>query len=219
MQTITAGVVNLVPEGLILLISLTAAVSAFKVAQRGVLAQQLNAIESLASVDIVCTDKTGTLTEPKLRVVGLVAAAGTDERSLAHELASYAVSSPSRNLTLEAIADAALADVDRRAVVDQVPFSSRWRWSALDLGDDRLVLGAPERFAERDPALAKRAREEASTGRRVLALGRTQKPLHPTARTRVPRRRAGRSGWLCLPSGCARARPRPSLSSPPRRST
>jgi cation-transporting ATPase E len=63
-------------------------------------------------------------------------------------------------------------------VVDQVPFSSRWRWSALDLDDDRLVLGAPERFAERDPALAKRARDEASTGRRVLALGRTRKPLH-----------------------------------------
>jgi cation-transporting P-type ATPase E len=184
-QAITAGVVNLVPEGLILLISLTAAVSAFKVAQRGVLAQQLNAIESLASVDIVCTDKTGTLTEPKLRVVGLVAAAGTDERSLAHELATYAASSPSRNLTLEAIADAALADVDRRAVVDQVPFSSRRRWSALDLDDDRLVLGAPERFAESDPDLAKRAGQEASTGRRVLALGRTQKPL-PHERTDPP---------------------------------
>ena len=69
-QTLTAGIVNLVPEGLILLISVTAAVSAFKIAQRGVLAQQLNAIESLASVDVVCTDKTGTLTEPTLRVVG-----------------------------------------------------------------------------------------------------------------------------------------------------
>jgi cation-transporting ATPase E len=66
-QVVTAGIVNLVPEGLILLISVTAAVSAFKMAQRGVLAQQLNAIESLASVDIVCTDKTGTLTEPTLR--------------------------------------------------------------------------------------------------------------------------------------------------------
>jgi cation-transporting ATPase E len=176
-QAITAGVVNLVPEGLILLISLTAAVSAFKVAQRGVLAQQLNAIESLASVDVVCTDKTGTLTEPKLRVVGLVAASGTDECSLARELATYAASSPSRNLTLEAIADAALADVDQRTVVDQVPFSSRRRWSALDLGDDRLVLGAPERFADSDPDLAERAREEARTGRRVLALGRTPNPL------------------------------------------
>ena len=61
-----AGIVNPVPEGLILLISVMAAVSAFKLAQRGVLAQQLNAIESLASVDTLCTDKTSTLTEPKL---------------------------------------------------------------------------------------------------------------------------------------------------------
>jgi P-type E1-E2 ATPase len=176
-QTITAGVVNVVPEGLILLISITAAVSAFKMAQRGVLAQQLNAIESLASVDIVCTDKTGTLTEPKLRVVGLVPAAGTDQPSLADELATYAASSPSRNPTLEAIADARLADVSPRSVIGQVPFSSRWRWSALDLGGERLVLGAPERFADHDSELAEKASQEASAGRRVLALGRTEAPL------------------------------------------
>jgi magnesium-transporting ATPase (P-type) len=98
-QAITAGIVNLVPEGLILLISVTAAVSAFKLAKRGVLAQQLNAIESLASVDIVCTDKTGTLTEPTLRVIGVLPAPGEDETSVARELTSYATSAPSRNLT------------------------------------------------------------------------------------------------------------------------
>jgi magnesium-transporting ATPase (P-type) len=59
----------------------------------------------------------------------------------------------------------------------QVPFSSRRRWSALDLGGDRLVLGAPERFADRDPQLARQASEEAGAGRRVLALGQTQTPL------------------------------------------
>src|SRR5262249_60320325 len=97
-QAITAGVVNLVPEGLILLISVTAAVSAFKVAQRGVLAQQLNAIESLASVDIVCTDKTGTLTEPTLRVVGLEPVGGVEEETLARALATDATSAPAPNL-------------------------------------------------------------------------------------------------------------------------
>ena len=176
-QLLTAGVVNLVPEGLILLISLTAAASALKVARRGVLAQQLNAVESLASVDVVCTDKTGTLTEPTLRLVGLVPAGGVDERTLARELATYAASSPSLNATLQAIADAGLAGVDERRVVGQVPFSSRRRWSALDLGDQRLVLGAPERFASVDPTLVERARREASGGRRVLALGRFEAPL------------------------------------------
>jgi magnesium-transporting ATPase (P-type) len=162
---------------LILLISLTAAVSAFKMAQRGVLAQQLNAIESLASVDIVCTDKTGTLTEPTLRVVALLPAGGTDKQTLATDLASYAASAPSRNSTLEAVLGADLADVAPAPVVAQVPFSSRRRWSALDLGDRKLVLGAPERFADADPALAKQARQEAGAGRRVLAIARTDEPL------------------------------------------
>ena len=178
-EALTAGIVNLVPEGLILLISLTAAVSAFKIAQRGVLAQQLNAVESLASVDVVCTDKTGTLTEPTLRVVSLVPAGGVDEETLAVALAGYAVGSQSRNATLQAIADAGLAVVDEPRVVGQVPFSSRRRWSALDLGDIRLVLGAPERFAIADSALVEQARTEAAGGRRVLALGRSEAPLPP----------------------------------------
>jgi cation-transporting P-type ATPase E len=176
-QAITAGIVNLVPEGLILLISVTAAVSAFKVARRGVLAQQLNAIESLASVDVLCTDKTGTLTEPTPRVVAVLPAEGTDEAVLAQELATYAASAPSPNLTLEAIKDAGLADVSKRPVVGQVPFSSRRRWSALDFGEERLILGAPERFTPADPTLKAQAREEAGSGRRVLALGRSQAPL------------------------------------------
>jgi len=184
-QAMTAGIVNLVPEGLILLISLTAAVSAFKMAQRSVLAQQLNAIESLASVDVVLTDKTGTLTEPSLRVVGLVPADGTDEATLARELARYAASATLRNATLEAIAEAELAEAGGGPVVAQVPFSSRRRWSALDLGDERLVLGAPERFADSEAALDGRAREEAGAGRRVLALGRTESPL-PSAGPNPP---------------------------------
>ncbi|HEX3318227.1 MAG TPA: HAD-IC family P-type ATPase, partial [Solirubrobacteraceae bacterium] len=164
-QALTAGLVNLVPEGLILLISLTAAVSAFKIAQRGVLAQQLNAVESLASVDLVLTDKTGTLTEPTLRVVGLVPARGADEAGLAAALSSYAASAPSRNLTLEAIGKAGLADARARAVHAQVPFSSRRRWSGLDLGDERLVLGAPERFAGIAFDVTERKRAESRVAR------------------------------------------------------
>jgi cation-transporting ATPase E len=176
-QAITAGLVNLVPEGLILLISVTAAVSAFKIARRGVLAQQLNAVESLASVDLVLTDKTGTLTEPTPRVLTLVPADGTDEQTLAQDLALFAASSPSRNLTLEAINDAELAHVDSATVLAQVPFSSRRRWSALDLDGTRLFLGAPERFTNADPQLKTTAGEQASAGRRVLALGRSDRPL------------------------------------------
>ncbi|HVX33399.1 MAG TPA: HAD-IC family P-type ATPase, partial [Solirubrobacterales bacterium] len=144
-ETLTAGIVNIVPEGLILLVSLTAAVTAAKMARHGILAQQLNAIESLASVSVMCTDKTGTLTEASLRVVELIPAPGVGDAELAGALGAYAASAPARNSTLEAIHAAGLGDgVAAVAPTAVVPFSSRRRWSALELDGRRLVLGAPE---------------------------------------------------------------------------
>ena len=160
--TSVAAVVTLVPEGLILLASLTYAVAALRMARRGALAQQLNAIESLASVDVVCLDKTGTLTEPALRVVGLVG-----PPPLAEALARYAASSTVRNATIEAIADAYPAEP--APVDEQVPFSSRRRFSAQRIGGVGYVLGAPEHF---DLAgIARDVDRAAAEGRRVLAFG------------------------------------------------
>ena len=171
-ETMTAAVVNIVPEGLILLVSLTAAVSAAKMARRGILSQQLNAIESLASVSILCTDKTGTLTEASLRVVELVPNDGMDEDELARSFGRYAASMPSRNGTLEAIHSAGLGGAGEEQPTAQVPFSSRRRWGALEIAGDRFALGAPEALLAdgRDPALLAEATEHASEGRRVLAI-------------------------------------------------
>ena len=105
-DTAVAGMVTLVPEGLVLLVSVTYAAAALRMARAGALAQQLNAIESLASVDTICIDKTGTLTEPRLRVVALTPAEGVSEQELAGELGRFAASSQSRNLTLDALAEA-----------------------------------------------------------------------------------------------------------------
>ena len=160
--TSVAAVVTLVPEGLILLASLTYAVAALRMARRGALVQQLNAIESLASVDVVCLDKTGTLTEPALRVAGLV---GPD--SLGAELGRYAASVTTRNATLEAIAAAYPAEP--APVEEQVPFSSRLRFGALRIGGVGYVLGAPEHFEL--GGLVLEAERAAGEGRRVLAFG------------------------------------------------
>ncbi|MDO8209307.1 HAD-IC family P-type ATPase [Conexibacter sp. CPCC 206217] len=201
-ETLTAAVVNIVPEGLILLVSLTMAVSAAKMARRGVLAQQLNAIESLASVSVMCTDKTGTLTEAALRVVETLPGDGCSEDELRAALGRFAASAPSRNGTLDAVNDARLAGDD--AAVEptaQVPFSSRRRWSALELDGVRYVLGAPEALlagggggvggavaggdgasaADGAAALRELATTHASTGRRVLALVAADGPLPPAA--------------------------------------
>jgi cation-transporting ATPase E len=171
--TTVAAVVTLVPEGLILLTSLTYAVAGVRMARRGVLAQQLNAIESLASVDAICLDKTGTLTDARLQVETLVPAPDVDEGELAHELGRYAASAPAANATLHAIADHCTGvPEDPRATV---PFSSRRRWSAITFGSTTYVLGAPELFPPGN--LQTLAEHEARSGRRVVAFGVADGPV------------------------------------------
>lgn len=174
--TATAGVVSLVPEGLVLLVSLTFAVGAVRMARRGVLAQQLNAIESLASADIICMDKTGTLTEAQLRVVELLPAAGVAEEQLAEAIGAYAASDPAPNGTLRAIGEG--LPEPPRAVTGQVAFSSRRRWSGLAFDGAAYVLGAPEVVA--GPELGAVAAERQRAGRRVVALASTNGGFAPT---------------------------------------
>ncbi len=137
-------------------------------ARRGALAQQLNAIESLASVDVVCLDKTGTLTEPALRVVELVGPPCA-RRS---ELGRYAASSAVRNATIEAIADAYPAEP--APVEEQMPFSSRRRFSAQRIGGVGYVLGAPEHFDL--AALAAQADRAAARGAARARLRHVRRP-------------------------------------------
>jgi cation-transporting ATPase E len=164
--TAVAAVVTLVPEGLILLTSLTFAVAALRMARRGALVQQLNALESLASVDTVCLDKTGTLTEPEPHVLDLIPAPGVTRAALERALGRYGACAQSRTSTLEAIARAFPAAAARPLA--EVPFSSARRWSALQLDEGSYALGAPELFPL--GPLAGPAEEEARRGRRVVAI-------------------------------------------------
>jgi magnesium-transporting ATPase (P-type) len=164
-----AATVSLVPEGLILLASMTYAVAALRMARRGALAQQLNAIESLASAEVVCIDKTGTLTEASAQVVDVAPAGGVATEDLARALGRYAAASRAPNATLAAIREAYRGEGEPEEPRAQVPFSSRRRWSALELSDRTYVLGAPELFPL--GPLRGRAEEEAAAGRRVVALG------------------------------------------------
>ncbi|MDH5333145.1 MAG: HAD-IC family P-type ATPase [Thermoleophilia bacterium] len=172
-DTAVAGMVTLIPEGLVLLVSVTFAAAAVRLARRGALAQQLNAIESLASVDTLCFDKTGTLTEAGLRLVSVVPVNGVGSERLTDALGTFAASSPTHNGTLEAIA----ASCPARALPaeETVPFASRRRWSGLKLGADRYVLGSPELFPLAGHAGA--AQAEQAGGRRVLAFGTAAGPF------------------------------------------
>ncbi len=172
-DTAVAGMVTLIPEGLVLLLSVTYAAAALRMARAGALSQQLNAIESLASVDTVCLDKTGTLTRPGLRVVALLPAPGTSEPELGESLGRFAASFEVRNATLAALAR--VVPEQAEGADELIPFLSRRRWSGSRIGGTRYVLGAPELFPLGDLAGPAAAQQDA--GRRVIAFGVTSAPF------------------------------------------
>jgi magnesium-transporting ATPase (P-type) len=184
-ETATAGLVTLIPEGLVLLMSVTFAVAAVRLARRDTLIQQMSATESLASVDTICVDKTGTLTEGKLRLAAVEFAEDVDPAVGAAVLGRFAASAGNRNQTLETIAERYPADPGQ--VAAEVPFSSEWKWSGISLagngaGAGTFVLGAPDILEEAGalalaPGLAAKLAEETAAGRRVVAFGQSGEAL------------------------------------------
>ena len=190
-QTSTAGLITLIPEGLVLLMSVTLAVAAVRLARMNTLVQQMAATESLAAVDTVCIDKTGTLTDGSLELIS-VEVADASEPALAHRaLASFAASAGERNRTLQAIADNYPGAPER--VEAEIPFSSDWKWSGLTVngrgpGRRSYVLGAPDVLIqsgalELSPELRRTLEVESAAGRRVVAFGEaaTALPADPSS--------------------------------------
>ena len=174
-----AGVVTMIPEGLVLLTSIAMAVSVIRLAQKKVLVQDMPAVEVLARVDTICVDKTGTLTEPGMRVRDVVPI-GAAVPELDAVLGAMGASEDSPNPTLAAIAEHYPSP--GWAVTASVPFSSARKWSAASFdGHGTWLLGAPEILAagdrrrapaggreggRRSPGAAARAVGRAAVGRR-----------------------------------------------------
>ncbi len=179
-QTATAGLVTLIPEGLVLLMSVTFAVAAVRLARKNTLIQQMSATESLAAVDTICVDKTGTLTDGELRLMGIEVADGVDPEAAQAALGQFAASAGDRNRTLATIAARFPAKPAR--VGGEVPFSSAWKWSGLRIGRSSYVLGAPDVLGRAGaltlpPGLAHKLEEETAAGRRVVAFGESNEAL------------------------------------------
>ncbi|HEU5302753.1 MAG TPA: HAD-IC family P-type ATPase [Acidimicrobiia bacterium] len=171
-----AGVVGMVPEGLVLLTSLAFGIATVTLARRNVLVQELPAVEGLARVDVVCLDKTGTLTEGDVAFDDLELLSGSVED--ARDALGALADDENRNATLAAIGAACPPPGwDRQ---EAVPFSSARKWSAAQFdGHGSWVVGAPEMaLADRpDDPSRRRADELASEGRRVLLLARSDAAL------------------------------------------
>ncbi len=165
-----AGTVAMVPEGLVLLTSIAFSVAVVRLARRRVLVQELPAVEGLARVDVLCIDKTGTLTEGKLtldRVERL-----DDDLDPEPVLAALAAADPAPNATLRAIGDG-LAASDGWTVEDAVPFSSARKWSAASfVGRGAWLLGAPDVLTD-DPGTLAKVSAHSDAGSRVVLLARS----------------------------------------------
>ena len=147
-----AVIAGLVPSGLYLSITLAYALGAVRMIGQEVLIQQANAVESLSNVNILCLDKTGTLTTNQIHLHRLEAIEGS-ETELREILGDYVVNSTANNKTSEAIA--AICPGQKCRVSAEIPFSSTRKWSAIAFEDSRrsgtYLLGAPEMLSDRVP--------------------------------------------------------------------
>jgi len=175
--SLVSAVVGMVPEGLVLLTSLAFGIAAVTLARRKVLVQELPAVEGLARVDVVCLDKTGTLTEGDVAFDRLELLDGADDAVVGAALSALA-DDANANATLAAIG-AAFPPADGWTRTATVPFSSARKWSAAAFtGQGSWIIGAPEMVCpDADVPARVRADALAAEGRRVLLLARSDAAL------------------------------------------
>ncbi|MFJ3585924.1 HAD-IC family P-type ATPase [Streptomyces sp. NPDC090127] len=175
------GIVPMIPEGLVLLTSVAFAIGVIRLGRKQCLVQELPAIEGLARVDVVCLDKTGTLTEGGMDVTELRPLNGSDETYVRKVLGALGASDPRPNASLQAIIDA-YPDAEGWRCTEALPFSSARKYSGAAFGEgdgdtSSWLLGAPDVLLRTgDPVLAEidHLNEQ---GLRVLLLARTTREL------------------------------------------
>lgn len=169
-----AIITGLVPTGMFAMVIIAYSLGALRIARQGALVQQTNAVESLSNIDILCTDKTGTLTTNQIRYEDAIPFSG-DKATLERAVATFSSSASSTNKTSEAIVEA--LGERKTPVVEEVAFSSARKWSALSFSEEHMtgafVLGAPEVLQPHLTTtldLALHLDEYVSAGMRVLLL-------------------------------------------------
>ncbi len=169
--TSVAAMIGMIPEGLILLISVALTVGVVKLGRRNTLVQELYGIETLARADVLCLDKTGTITTGRMTVQSLVPVSGTED-TLKAALSRFLSADEEHSGTLEALR-AAVARIAPEKPLAVLPFSSERKKSAVSFADGTtLILGAPT-FVLNDTLLSphrSRLDAYANQGLRVLVL-------------------------------------------------
>ncbi|MBF6496410.1 cation-translocating P-type ATPase [Nocardia cyriacigeorgica] len=172
-----AALVPMVPEGLVLMTSIAFAVGVVRLGRRKCLVQELPAIEGLARVDVVCADKTGTLTENGMRLADLALLDGGDDAEIRRALAAMAGDDPRPNASVQAIAEA-LPERPDWTYTAVAPFSSAKKWSGFSYGEHgNWLLGAPDVLLDPGSEDARTAEELGSSGLRILLLATSDRAV------------------------------------------
>lgn len=170
-----ASMLGMIPEGLILLTSVSLAAGVVALGRRNALVNELFGIETLARTDVVCMDKTGTLTSGEMVLDRTLALNGVPPEEIAAYMAALLRASADETPTVRALAEAFPAS-NAPEIAQAVPFSSARKWSAAQAeGLGSVVLGAPERLLKGEAL--KQAQALAAQGLRVLALLCAPAPL------------------------------------------
>lgn len=177
--SMVAAVLGMIPEGLYLLTTVALALSTIRLAKKQVLLHDMKSIETLARVDVLCVDKTGTITEPGMQVTELVISgrcgdAEMDKRAFAHLLADYSAVIEDNNATMEAIrAYVAKNEIEKgsRTLLKTQPFTSANKYSKMSFVEGDYMLGAPEFIMkDRYEEISGEIEEYQSKGYRVLLM-------------------------------------------------
>ncbi|MGZ4793398.1 MAG: HAD-IC family P-type ATPase [Ilumatobacteraceae bacterium] len=183
-----AGLIGMVPEGLVLLTSVAFAAGVVRLARQRCLVQELPAIEVLARVDVLCVDKTGTITEGSLALAEVEPLAGADRAAVDASLAALAQLDPDPNPTARAL-QRAYSEPSTWSMTGRVPFSSARKWSGMSFADHgSWILGAPENVLTSAYSGELRADVEthAASGQRVLVLASTDGSFVDGAEATLP---------------------------------
>ncbi len=177
--SMVAAVLGMIPEGLYLLTTVALALSTIRLAKKQVLLHDMKSIETLARVDVLCVDKTGTITEPGMQVTELVISgrcsdAEMDKRAFAHLLADYSSVIEDNNATMEAIrayVDKNEIEKGSRTLLKTQPFTSANKYSKVSFVEGDYMLGAPEFIMkDRYDEISEEIEEYQSKGYRVLLM-------------------------------------------------
>lgn len=169
-DSIASSLITMLPTGMYLLTSLTLAVGVIRLVKRKMLTQDMYCIETLARVDTLCLDKTGTLTDGQLNVLKVVTTSNQSESELAKILKTLVMNTKDENSTGKAIREK-FANVMALGAHSSIPFNSERKYSAVMLDDGRsIVMGAREFIPHKNKEVDEMCREYEKQGMRVLVL-------------------------------------------------